>query len=95
MQLAEVVGTVVASRKEEELEGLRFLVLRPVDAKMQPSGKVVVAADSVGAGVGELVLFASGSAARQTKLTHQRPVDAVCMAIVDQVEVSGELNYQK
>lgn len=95
MQLAEVIGTVVASRKEEELEGLRFLVLRPVDAQMKPSGKAVVAADAVGAGVGEVVLYASGSAARQTKLTNNRPVDAVIMAIVDQVEVSGELNYNK
>ncbi len=95
MQLAEVVGTVVASRKEEELEGLRFLVLRPLDANMKPSGNVVVAADSVGAGVGEVVLFASGSAARQTKLTNNRPVDAVVMAIVDQVAVGGELNYNK
>lgn len=95
MQLAEVVGTVVASRKEEELEGLRFLVLRPLDVKMKARGTVVVAADAVGAGVGEVVLFASGSAARQTSLTENRPVDAVCMAIVDQVEVGGELNYEK
>lgn len=95
MLLAEVIGTVVASRKEEELEGLRFLVLRPLDAKMQSSGKIVVAADAVGAGVGEVVLYASGSAARQTKLTTNRPVDAVIMAIVDQVEVGGDLNYSK
>jgi len=95
MQLGEVIGTVVASRKEEELEGLRFLVVRPLDVDINPAGKVVVAADTVGAGVGEVVLFAQGSAARQTKLTHQRPVDAVCMAIVDQVEVGGSLQYDK
>lgn len=95
MQLAEVVGTVVASRKEEELEGLRFLVVRPLDANMKSAGKAIVAVDAVGAGVGEVVLFASGSAARQTKLTQNRPVDAVCMAIVDQVEVAGELSYTK
>lgn len=95
MQLAEVVGTVVASRKEEELEGLRFLVVRPLDSNMKSAGKAIVAVDAVGAGVGEVVLFASGSAARQTKLTQNRPVDAVAMAIVDQVEVAGELNYTK
>ena len=95
MQLAEVIGTVVASRKEDELEGLRFLVLRPVDSSMAGAGKAIVAVDAVGAGVGEVVLFASGSAARQTKLTNNRPVDAVCMAIVDQVEVAGELSYTK
>lgn len=95
MQLAEVIGTVVASRKEEELEGLRFLVVRPLDANMKAAGKVTVAVDAVGAGVGEVVLFASGSAARQTKMTQNRPVDAVCMAIVDQVEVAGSLKYTK
>ena len=95
MQLAEVVGTVVASQKEPELVGLRFLVVRPLDANMKSSGKVSVAVDAVGAGVGEVVLFASGSAARQTELTKNRPVDAVCMAIVDQVQVAGDLNYTK
>ena len=95
MQLAEVIGTVVASQKEEELEGLRFLVVRPLDANLKASGKVTVAVDAVGAGVGEVVLFASGSAARQTKMTQNRPVDAVCMAIVDQVEVAGSLKYTK
>jgi len=95
MQLAEVIGTVVASRKEEVLEGLRFLVLRPLDASMKPAGNVVVAADAVGAGVGEVVMFASGSSARQTQLTQNRPVDAVVMAIVDQVSVQDTLAYQK
>ena len=80
MQLAEVIGTVVASRKEEELEGLRFLVLRPLDSAMSSAGNAIIAVDAVGAGVGEVVLFASGSAARQTKMTNNRPVDAVCMA---------------
>lgn len=95
MLLAEVVGTVVASRKEEELIGLRFLVLRPMDVDLNPAGNVVVAVDSVGAGVGEVVLFASGSAARQTQLTTNRPVDAVVMAIVDQVETGGKIRYEK
>ncbi len=96
MLLAEVIGTVVASRKEEELEGLRFLVLQPVNKDIKASSKgVVVAVDAVGAGVGEVVLFASGSAARQTSLTKNRPVDAVVMAIVDQVETGGNVHYNK
>ncbi|MEZ4462569.1 MAG: EutN/CcmL family microcompartment protein [bacterium] len=95
MQLAEVVGTVVASRKEEVLDGLRFLVLKPLDANLNATGGVVVAADAVGAGVGEVVLFASGSSARQTQLTNNRPVDAVVMAIVDLVELSGDIRYRK
>ena len=86
--MAKVIGTVVASQKEEALEGLRFLILKPVDANtMKGCGAPIVAADAVGAGVGELVLFCSGSAARQTKLTQAKPVDAVCMAIIDQVHV--------
>jgi microcompartment protein CcmK/EutM len=54
-----------------------------------------VAADAVGAGVGETILYASGSSARQTTVTDRRPVDAVVMAIVDTIEVSGEVTYQK
>ncbi len=95
MQLAEVVGTVVASRKEEVLDGLRFLVLKPLDSNLKPSGGVIVAADAVGAGAGEVVLFASGSSARQTQLTNNRPVDAVVMAIVDLVELGGDIRYRK
>ena len=95
MQMAEVIGTVVASRKEEVLEGLRFLVLKPIGTDLKGAGTPVVAVDAVGAGVGEVVLYASGSAARQTQLTQNRPVDAVCMAIIDQLEVGGELKYNK
>ena len=95
MLLAKVVGTVVATRKEQSLDGLKFLLLRAVDAEGQPSGPTVVAADAVGAGVEEFVLYASGSSARQTDRTDKRPVDAVVMAIVDQWEVGGEIKYKK
>jgi microcompartment protein CcmK/EutM len=95
MQLGKVVGTVVSSRKEEELEGMKFLLLRTLDLAFEPGDTQVVAADAVGAGLGEVVLYATGSASRQTTLTHQRPVDAVIMAIVDQVEVGGEVRYDK
>ena len=95
MLLAQVIGTVVASRKEESLSGLRFLVLRGVDMEGKPTGATVVAADAVGAGPGEMVLYASGSSARQTVATDKKPVDAVVMAIVDQWEVGGETKYKK
>jgi microcompartment protein CcmK/EutM len=95
MIMAKVLGTVVASQKEESLVGLRFLVLGPVDADGKPTGASVVAADAVGAGVGEMVLYASGSSARQTKRTENRPCDAVVMAIVDSWEVDGDEKYRK
>ena len=96
MILGKVVGTVVASRKEEELIGLKFLSVAPVDPQTgAPKGGGVVAVDSVGAGVGELVLYASGSSARQTVITRDRPVGATIMAIVDMVDGEGEVIYDK
>jgi microcompartment protein CcmK/EutM len=93
--IGKVVGTVIATRKEEELEGIKFLLVRGVDLEGQPTSSLIVAADAVGAGVGEVVLYASGSSARQTRITKDRPVDATIMAIVDQVEVGGKLKYTK
>jgi len=95
MLLGRVAGTLVASRKEETLEGLKFLVVKQVDVDDQETGGYVIAADAVGAGVGETVLYATGSSARQTRYTHERPCDAVVMAIVDTWEVGGEERYRK
>lgn len=95
MLLGKVVGTVVSSRKEPTLDGSTLLIVRGVDLEGKPTSTVVVAVDAVGAGVGEMVLYASGSSARQTESTKDRPVDAVIMAIVDQVEVSGQYTYVK
>jgi len=90
-----VVGTVVATRKEAELEGLKLLIVKGCDFDGKPTGSAVVAADAVGAGLGEVVLYASGSSARQTKVTQNRPVDATIMAIVDIVEIDGARRYVK
>lgn len=95
MLLGRVVGTVVATRKEPELEGLKLLLVRAADVDGKPTGGLVVAIDAVGAGLGEVVLYASGSSARQTSVTKDRPVDATIMAIVDQVAVDGKVKYQK
>jgi len=95
MQLGKVVGTVVATHKEQTLEGLKFMLVRQVDTDGQETGGFVVAADAVGAGPGELVLVASGSSARQTQVTNNRPVDAVIMAIVDTWEVGRVTKYKK
>lgn len=95
MLLGKVIGTVVATRKDEELEGIKFLLVKGVDADGNPSGGLVVCADAVGAGDGEVVLYAAGSSARQTHVTRNRPVDHVIMAIVDTVAVEGVARYQK
>ena len=95
MNVGLVIGTVVATKKEEELSGLTFLLVRGVDLDGKPTSTQVVAVDAVGAGVGEVVLYASGSSARQTKVTKDRPVDATIMAIVDAIEVDGKVRYKK
>jgi microcompartment protein CcmK/EutM len=95
MQLAEVIGTVVATRKEASLRGVKLLVLKTVDVDRTPVGTYVVAVDAVGAGIGEIVLYASGSSSRMTELTKERPVDAIVMAIVDSLEIEGQYVYQK
>jgi microcompartment protein CcmK/EutM len=95
VQLGEVVGTVVATRKDPKLVGLKFLVVKNVDADLRPLGSFVVAIDSVGAGLGDVVLHVAGSSARMTEPTNDRPVDAVIMAIVDAVEIDGTYTYEK
>jgi len=95
MLIGKVVGTVIATRKEEELEGLKFLLGRGLDLEGKATSTLVVAVDAIGAGIGEVVLYASGSSARQTKVTKDRPVDATIMAIVDEIEVAGKLKYVK
>mgnify|MGYP001553510215 CR=1 FL=1 len=95
MHLGRVAGTLVASRKEELLEGMKFLVVRQLGVYSEETGSYVVAVDAVGAGVDEVVLYASGSSARQTVLTKNKPCDAVIMAIVDTWEVNGDVKYRK
>ncbi len=95
MLLGRVVGTLVASRKEPLMEGMPLLVVRQIGVDNADTGGYVVAVDSVGAGTGEVVMYASGSSARQTTLTRDRPVDAVIMAIVDRWDVDGETVYVK
>jgi microcompartment protein CcmK/EutM len=95
MLIGKVVGTVIATRKEDELEGLKFLLVRGLDLDGKPTSTLVVAVDAIGAGMGEVVLYASGSSARQTNVTKDRPVDATIMAIVDEIEVAGKLKYVK
>jgi len=95
MLIARVIGTTVATVKDEKLVGRKLLIVRQTDERGVESGKPFVAIDAVGAGVGELVLTAAGSSARQTTVTKDTPVDAVIMAVIDSLEVGGEIVFRK
>ncbi|MGH7718533.1 MAG: EutN/CcmL family microcompartment protein, partial [Gemmatimonadaceae bacterium] len=84
-----IVGTVVSTRKTPSLESLKLLIVENLSTSLEREGGYVVAVDSVGAGLGEVILYATGSSARQTPVTKDRPVDAVIMAIVDSFDVEG------
>jgi len=88
MTLGKVIGTLWATRKDDGLRGLKLQIVRHLELDYKPKESFVVAVDSVGAGVGEIVLLASGSSARQTEITQNKPIDAVIMAIVDKVDVA-------
>src|SRR5215831_15162565 len=99
MFLARVEGAVVATKKDASMSGRKLLLLRPqlVDekdpAKFRPGVNTIVAVDSVGAGMGELVMFCQGSSARLAPNLKDAPVDAVVIGIVDTVDVMGKQIY--
>jgi microcompartment protein CcmK/EutM len=95
MKLGRIVGTVVSTRKDEKIRSLKLYIVRDLSMEIADKDTFVVAADSVGAGVGEVVLYASGSSARQTTMTDKRPIDATVMAIVDTIDVDGGVVYDK
>ena len=95
MLIGKVVGSVVATQKDEKLENLKLLVVQVHDHENAPQDQYVVAVDSVQAGRGDMVLYATGSSARQTTLTDGRPCDAVVMAIVDSWDLGGANVYEK
>ncbi len=93
MFLARVIGSVVSTKKDEAMKGRKLVILRPqlVDesdpARLRPGSNTVVAVDTLGAGLDELVLFCQGSSARQAAGMKTLPVDAVVVGIVDAVDV--------
>jgi len=99
MFLARVEGSVVATKKDASMIGRKLLLLRPqlVDekdpTKFRPGANTIVAVDSVGAGIGELVMFCQGSSARLAPNLKDAPVDAVIIGIVDTVDVLGKEVY--
>jgi microcompartment protein CcmK/EutM len=90
MKLGRIVGTVVSTRKDPSLASLKLLIVENLTTDLEREGGYVVAVDSVGAGSGEVILYATGSSARLTAATKDKPVDAVIMAIVDCYDVEGK-----
>lgn len=96
MYAAKIIGTVVCTRKEEKLNGLKMQVVQPVNLlTLQNEGNPVVAVDAVGAGLNEIVLVVGGSSARQTAVTTNMPVDATIVAIVDYIDIYGKKVFDK
>ena len=88
MLLARIVGTVVATRKDERLVSSKLLVARPIDPSGKPEGNYLVAVDTVDAGIGETVLIVSGSSARMASGLKDCPVDAAVVGVIDHVDVT-------
>ena len=95
MQIARVIGTTISTIKDEKVRGSKLLILCQTDETGEMIGKPYVAVDLVDSGVGDLVLSGHGSSARQTYQTKDCPVDAVVMAVVDHLEVDGEVVFRK
>ncbi|MBL7115146.1 MAG: EutN/CcmL family microcompartment protein [Kiritimatiellae bacterium] len=96
MILGRVLGTVVASRKSPRLEGGKFLLVEKIDpATMKGKKEYIVAIDGAGAGIHEIVFYATGSCGRYTDATEGKPSDATITAIVDAIEIDGDYVYNK
>ncbi len=95
MKFAKVIGNVVSTHKDKNAEGWKLMLVQPLGGDFKPKGDPMVAVDAVNAGDGELVLICSGSSARQTELTKNRPCDLVIVAIVDTVEREGKVIFRK
>ena len=100
MYLAKVIGSVVSTKKDESMTGRKLLLVRPMlidpknPGKFKPGANTIVAVDTLGAGEGELVMFAQGSSARQADGLRQLPVDAAIVGLVDTVSVLGKTTYE-
>lgn len=95
MLIARVVGNVVSTIKDEKLAGRKILIVREATVENDLVGKPIAAIDTVDAGIGDLVLIAQGSSARQTNVTKETPTDAVIMAIIDQLAQDGKVTFKR
>ncbi len=87
MRLGKVIGTVVATRKDDKLVGSKFLITQPLDLELKPLGESLIAVDTVGAGIGELIFFVTGTASRIAARKMDAPIDAAIVGIVDNMDI--------
>lgn len=95
MQISLVIGSAVATIKDQMLHGRKLLLVREADVNGEPVGPPRVAVDTAGAGAGDLVLVTCGSSARQTAQTENAPVDMVIVGVIDSLELGGTVSYRK
>ena len=95
MIIARVIGSTISTIEDPKVKETKLLLCRPTNSAGEETGKAYVAIDLVDAGTGDLVLTCHGSAARQTFLTKDAPVDAVIMAVIDHLEVDGEIVFRQ
>ncbi len=95
MLIARVVGNVVSTVKDERINGRKILIVREATVENELVGKPLAAIDTVDAGIGDLVLIAQGSSARQTNQTKESPTDAVIMAIIDELQVENKITFRR
>lgn len=94
MFLAKVVGTVWSTKKTPDLEGIRFLVVHPYDLEKEPTRNIVIVADRLGAGAGEMVMCAFGKAARTAMGNQEMAIEAAVVGIVDRVDISDTVSEE-
>lgn len=95
MIFGKIVGTVVSTQIDEGIKGKKCLLVQTCNYKGKVDDDYLVAVDLVGAGVEEIVIISQGSSARQTEVTHQKPVDCVIVGIVDMVEEHNKIVFKK
>jgi ethanolamine utilization protein EutN len=94
MFLAKVVGTVWSTKKSPDLEGIRFLVVHPYDLEKEPTRNIVIVADRLGAGTGEMVICAFGKAARTAIGNQEMAIEAAVVGIVDRVDITDSTSEE-
>lgn len=88
MHIGKVIGTVVATRKDEKLIGAKMMITQPLDIDLKPKGEAIITVDTVGAGIGELVIFTTGTASRIAARKMDAPIDGAIVGIIDEIDIN-------